>query len=36
MPDQKELRATLRREAEGAKTAIELKPCEDLAGFSIK
>jgi hypothetical protein len=36
MPDQKELRTTLRREAEAAKTAIDLKPCQHLTGFSIK
>ena len=36
MPDQKELRASLRREAEAAKTAIELKPCQHLTNFPLK
>jgi hypothetical protein len=36
LPDQKELRTTLRREAEAAKTAIELKPCQHLTGLSLK
>jgi hypothetical protein len=36
MPDQKELRTALRREAEAAKTAIDLKPCQHLKGLSIK
>ena len=36
MPDQKELRTTLRREAEAAKTAIDLKPCQHLTGLSLK
>jgi hypothetical protein len=31
MPDRKELRASLRREAEAAKTTIELKPCQHLS-----
>ena len=31
MPDQKELRASLRRKAEAAKTTIELKPCQHLS-----
>lgn len=35
LPDQKELRASLRREAEAAKTTIELKPCQDLTGFQL-
>jgi len=35
LPDQRELRASLRREAEAAKTAIELKPCQHLTGFSL-
>ena len=36
MPDQKELRASLRREAEAAKTAIDLKPCQHLTNFPFK
>jgi hypothetical protein len=32
MPDRKDLRASLRREAEAAKTAIDLKPCQHLTG----
>jgi len=36
MPDQKELRASLRREAEAAKTAIDLKPCQHLTNFPLK
>jgi carboxypeptidase family protein len=36
LPDQKELRASLRREAEAAKTTIELKPCQNLTGFPLK
>ena len=36
MPDQKELRASLRREAEAAKAPIELKPCQHLTGLSLK
>jgi hypothetical protein len=36
LPDQKELRASLRREAEAAKTTIELKPCQALTGFALK
>lgn len=36
LPDQKELRASLRREAEPAKTTIELKPCQHLTGFTLK
>jgi hypothetical protein len=35
-PDQKELRANLRREAEAAKTPIELKPCQHLTNFPLK
>jgi hypothetical protein len=35
LPDQKELRASLRREAEAAKTTIELKPCQNLTGFQL-
>jgi hypothetical protein len=35
LPDQKELRASLRREAEAAKTTIELKPCQNLIGFQL-
>ena len=34
--DQKDLRASLRREAEAAKTAIELKPCQDVTGCQLK
>jgi hypothetical protein len=36
LPDQKELRASLRREAEAAKTTIELKPCQHVSGFALK
>jgi hypothetical protein len=36
LPDQKELRASLRREAEAAKTTIELKPCQNLLAFPLK
>jgi carboxypeptidase family protein len=36
MPDQKELRASLRREAEASKTTIDLKPCQHLANFPFK
>ena len=36
MPDQKEQRASLRREAEAAKTTIELKPCQHVANFPLK
>ena len=36
LPDQKELRASLLREAEAAKTTIELKPCQHLTGFPLK
>jgi hypothetical protein len=36
LPDQKELRASLRREAEAAKTAIDLKPCQHLTDFQIE
>ena len=36
MPDQRELRASLRREGEAAKTTIELKPCQNLTGFQLK
>ena len=35
LPDQKELRASLRREAEAVKTTIELKPCQNLTGFQL-
>jgi hypothetical protein len=35
MPDQKELRASLRREAEAAKSAIDLKPCQHLTDFKL-
>ena len=35
-PDQKELRTSLRREAEAAKTTIELKPCQHLINFPLK
>ena len=36
LPDQKEQRASLRRDAEAAKTTIELKPCQDVTGFQLK
>lgn len=36
MPDQKELRASLRREAEASKTPIDLKPCQHLTGVPLK
>jgi hypothetical protein len=36
MPDQKELRASLRREAEAAKTTIYLKPCQHLTNVPLK
>ena len=34
-PDQADLRTRLRREAEAVKTELELKPCENLTGFSF-
>jgi hypothetical protein len=34
-PDETELRAKLRRDAEELKTAIELQPCQDLVDFKI-
>lgn len=35
LPDQQELRASLRREAEALKTAIDLKPCQHVADFKL-
>ena len=34
-PDQSEIRARLRREAEAVKTEIELKPCQNLTGVQV-
>ena len=35
LPHESETRARLRREAEAAKTEIELKPCQTVAGFNL-
>ena len=35
-PEQTELRSSLRRDAEAAKTEIEFKPCQKVSGFQIK
>lgn len=35
-PDGNEIRAKLRREAEAVKTEIELKPCQNIAGYGFK
>ena len=34
-PDETEMRATLRRDAEGAKTQIELKPCQNVVDLQV-
>jgi hypothetical protein len=34
-PDETEMRAKLRRDAEASKTELELKPCQDLGDFKI-
>jgi len=35
LPDQKEFRASLRREGEAAKTSIDLKPCQHVTDFKV-
>lgn len=35
LPEEKELRARLRRAAEAAKTEIELKPCQNISDYSL-
>jgi hypothetical protein len=35
LPEEKELRARLRRSAEAAKTEIELKPCQNITDYSL-
>jgi hypothetical protein len=35
LPDEAEARAKLRQESEVAKTEIELKPCQNVAGFQL-
>jgi hypothetical protein len=35
-PEEAEMRANLRREAEAAKVEVELKPCQNLDGYQLK